>query len=55
MKFRNACPRRALELPNHRQITCKVEKCRLEDINSVFDKMHHFKLSGRVVIDFTTQ
>lgn len=43
----------ALELANHRQIIFKVEKCRLEDINDVCDNMHHFKLSGRVVIDFT--
>ena len=45
----------ALELAKVRQIICKVEKCRLEDINEVFDKMHHFKLSGRVVIDFTAK
>lgn len=43
----------ALELAKLRQITCKVEKCKLEEINEVFNRMHQFKLSGRVVIDFT--
>lgn len=45
----------ALELAKLRQITCKVEKCKLEEINEVFDKMRQFKLSGRVVIDFTSK
>ena len=43
----------ALELAKHHQIKCKVEKCKLEDINEVFDKMHNYQISGRVVIDFT--
>jgi propanol-preferring alcohol dehydrogenase len=45
----------ALELAKLRQITCKVEKCKLEDINEVFENMRNFKISGRIVIDFTAK
>ncbi len=45
----------ALELAKFRQITCKVEKCKLEDINEVFENMRNFKISGRIVIDFTAK
>jgi D-arabinose 1-dehydrogenase-like Zn-dependent alcohol dehydrogenase len=42
-------------LAKFRQITCKVEKCKLEDINEVFENMRNFKISGRIVIDFTAK
>lgn len=45
----------ALELAKLRKITCKVTKCKLEDINEVFENMTNYKISGRVVIDFTTK
>jgi len=45
----------ALELAKVRKITCKVEKCKLEDINEVFENMQNYKISGRVVIDFTAK
>ena len=45
----------ALELAKLHKITCKVEKCKLEDINKVFEKMHNYKISGRMVIDFTAK
>jgi propanol-preferring alcohol dehydrogenase len=45
----------ALELAKIHKITCKVERCKLEDINEVFDNMHNYKISGRIVIDFTTK
>jgi propanol-preferring alcohol dehydrogenase len=45
----------ALELAKLHKITCKVEKCKLEDINEVFEKMQNYKISGRVVIDFTAK
>jgi len=45
----------ALELAKIHKITCKVEKCKLEDINEVFENMLNYKISGRVVIDFTAK
>ena len=30
-------------------------KRNLDDINAVFDEMHHGKIDGRVVIDYTTE
>lgn len=43
----------ALQLAKHHHITCKVQKRKLEDINAIFDDMINYKISGRVVLDFT--
>ncbi len=43
----------ALELAKLHKITCKIQKRKLEDINEVFNDMINYKISGRVVIDFT--
>ena len=43
----------ALELARIHKITCHVEKRKLEDINQIFDDMLNFKISGRIVIDFS--
>lgn len=45
----------ALELAKVRQITTKVTKCKLEDINEIFENMKNYKICGRVVIDFTAK
>jgi len=43
----------ALELAKIHQITCKVQKRKLEDINEIFDDMINYKISGRVVLDLS--
>ena len=43
----------ALQVAKINKITCKIQKRKLEDINEVFDDMINYKISGRVVIDFT--
>lgn len=43
----------ALELAKVHKIACKVQKRRLEEINEVFDEMINYKISGRVVLDFS--
>jgi propanol-preferring alcohol dehydrogenase len=45
----------ALEIAKHNKIECKVQKRKLEDINEIFDDMIHYRISGRVVIDFTAK
>jgi len=45
----------ALELAKIHNITCKVEKRKLEDINKTFDDMIKNKISGRVVIDLSAK
>ena len=42
----------ALNLAKLHQIACRVEKRTLDGINQVFDDMSHYRISGRVVIDF---
>jgi propanol-preferring alcohol dehydrogenase len=44
-----------LELAKLHKIACKVEKCKLEDINQIFDDLLNYKISGRIVIDFTAK
>lgn len=44
-----------LQLAKLHQIKCKIQKRKLEDINEVFDQMLNYKISGRVVLDFTDQ
>jgi propanol-preferring alcohol dehydrogenase len=45
----------ALQLAKLHKITCKVEKRKLEDINEIFDDMINYKISGRVVLDFSAK
>lgn len=45
--------RETLELAQLHNITCKVQKRKLEDINQIFDDMVNYKITGRVVIDFS--
>lgn len=45
----------ALEIAKLHRIECKVQKRKLEDINEIFDDMVHYRISGRVVLDFTAQ
>ena len=45
----------ALQLAKLHQIVCRVEKRKLEDINLIFDDMINYKISGRVVIDFSAK
>ena len=45
----------ALEFAKLHKIGSKVEKRKLEDINEIFDDMLNYKISGRIVIDFTAK
>lgn len=43
----------ALDLARKHRIECKVQTCKIEQINEVFDAMKNGRLVGRMVIDFT--
>lgn len=43
----------ALEIAKLHKIECKVQKRKLEDINDIFEDMVNYRISGRVVLDFT--
>ena len=43
----------ALEIAKLHKIECKVQKRKLEDINEIFDDMINYRISGRMVLDFT--
>ena len=43
----------ALDVAQTHQIKCKVEKRQLKDINQIFDDMANYKITGRIVLDFT--
>jgi len=43
----------ALDIAKLHKIECKVEKRKLEDINEIFDDMIHYRISGRIVLDFS--
>jgi propanol-preferring alcohol dehydrogenase len=45
--------REVLALAAAGKIKTVAETCRLEEINSVFERMRQGKISGRVVIEFT--
>jgi propanol-preferring alcohol dehydrogenase len=45
----------ALEIAKLHHIECKVQKRKLEEINEIFDEMVHYKISGRVVLDFAAK
>ena len=45
----------ALEIAKVHKIECKVQKRRIEDINEIFDDMINYRISGRVVLDYTAQ
>lgn len=42
-----------LEFSKLHNITCKIQKRKLDEINQIFDDMNNYKISGRVVIDFS--
>lgn len=44
----------ALDLAHEHNITCRVQRCQLEEINKILDEMRNYRLTGRMVIDFTT-
>ena len=43
----------ALEFAKLHKITCKIQKRKLEEINEILDDIINYRISGRVVIDFT--
>lgn len=45
----------ALEIAKLHKIECKVQKRKLEEINEIFDDMLNYRISGRMVIDFTAK
>jgi propanol-preferring alcohol dehydrogenase len=45
----------ALAIAKHHKIECKVQKRKIEDINEIFDDMINYKISGRVVLDFSAK
>lgn len=45
----------ALEIAKVHKIECKVQKRRIEDINEIFDDMLNYRISGRVVLDYSAQ
>jgi propanol-preferring alcohol dehydrogenase len=45
----------ALAIAKLHKIECKVQKRKLEEINEIFDDMTHYRISGRVVLDFTSK
>ena len=45
----------ALEIARLHHIECKVQLRKLEEINEIFDDMIHYRISGRVVLDFTAK
>ncbi|CAF0781360.1 unnamed protein product [Adineta steineri] len=46
---------KALEIAKLHKIECKVQKKRLEDINEIFDDMINYRISGRIVLDFSAK
>jgi propanol-preferring alcohol dehydrogenase len=45
----------ALDIAHKYHIQCRVQTCQLEQINEIFDQMKNYRLTGRMVIDFTDQ
>jgi propanol-preferring alcohol dehydrogenase len=45
----------ALEIARLHKIECKVQKRKLEDINEIFDDMINYRISGRIVLDFSAK
>ncbi len=43
----------ALDIAKLHKIECKVQKRKLEDINDIFNDMINYRISGRVVLDFS--
>ncbi|CAF2535996.1 unnamed protein product [Rotaria sp. Silwood2] len=44
-----------LDIAKLHKIECKVQKRKLEEINDIFEDMLNYRISGRIVLDFTTQ
>lgn len=42
----------ALQLAQLHRIVCKIQKKKLEDINDIFNDMIHYRINGRIVLDF---
>jgi propanol-preferring alcohol dehydrogenase len=45
----------ALEIAKLHKIECKVQKRKLEEINEIFDDMLNYRISGRMVLDFSAK
>jgi propanol-preferring alcohol dehydrogenase len=43
----------ALDIAQKHNIKCRVQTCQLEQINEILDDMKNYRLTGRMVIDFT--
>ncbi len=43
----------ALDMARKHDIKCKVQTCQLEQINEILDAMKNYRITGRMVIDFT--
>ncbi|CAF1036765.1 unnamed protein product [Rotaria sordida] len=44
-----------LEIAKLHKIECRVQKRKLQDINDIFEDMINYRISGRVVLDFTAK
>jgi propanol-preferring alcohol dehydrogenase len=44
---------KALNIAQEHHIECRVQTCQLEQINEILDQMKKYRLTGRMVIDFT--
>ncbi|CAF1238389.1 unnamed protein product [Adineta steineri] len=42
-----------LDIAQKYDIKCKVQTCQLEQVNDILDDMRNYRLTGRMVIDFT--
>ena len=45
--------REALDIAQKHDIKCRVQTCQLEQINDILHDMKNYRLTGRMVIDFT--
>ena len=45
--------REALDIAQKHHIQCRVQTCRLEQINDILLQLSQYRLTGRMVIDFT--
>jgi propanol-preferring alcohol dehydrogenase len=43
----------ALDMAQKHDIKCRVQTCQLEQINEILDDMKNYRLTGRMVLDFT--
>ena len=45
----------AMDIAQKHNIKCRVKTCQLEQVNQILDDMKNYRLTGRMVIDFTDQ